>query len=134
MSPSVSPDGKKITYSAADYEWNVVEVGLADGDVHTLIENGGTNISPDWAPSGTHFLFSAGGAVLDQEASGEEFSRRLVDIGDDNAVAARWSPDGARFVFVDIGSRAKTEPFPIGTGVLTHTGIVQRISALLILL
>jgi Tol biopolymer transport system component len=98
-SPSISPDGKHIAYSAGDTEWDVVEVGLADGAAHTLIENRGTNLSPDWAPSGTHFLFSAEGAVLDQEASGGEFSRRLIDTGD--AMEPRWSPDGARFVFVD---------------------------------
>jgi Tol biopolymer transport system component len=105
---SVSPDGRKIVYSAAEYEWNIVEIGLADGAVHVLVENGGTNISPDWAPSGTHFLFSAqgkadmGAAVMDQEASAGGFSRRLVETSYD-LKAARWSPDGARFVFVDSG-------------------------------
>jgi Tol biopolymer transport system component len=48
-SASISPNGKRIAYSVGDYGWNVVEVGLADGTVHTLIETGGTNISPDWA-------------------------------------------------------------------------------------
>jgi serine/threonine protein kinase/Tol biopolymer transport system component len=100
--PSVSPDGRKIVYSAGHYEWNVVEIGLTDGAVHTLIENGGTNVSPDWAPSGTHFLFSTNGAVMDQEVSGSEFSRRLIDASYDTG-SARWSPDGARFVFVDNG-------------------------------
>jgi eukaryotic-like serine/threonine-protein kinase len=104
--PSVSPDGKKIAYSAGHYEWNIVEIGLNDGGVHTLIENGETNVSPDWAPSGTHFLFSTPGAIMDQEASGGEFSRRLIDTSYDTG-AARWSPDGARFVFVDNGTTNK---------------------------
>jgi len=105
---SVSPDGRKIVYSAAQYEWNIVEIGFTDGAVHVLVENGGTNISPDWAPSGTHFLFSAqgkadmGAAVMDQEASPGGFSRRLVDTSYD-LKGARWSPDGARFVFMDSG-------------------------------
>jgi serine/threonine protein kinase len=102
MGPAVSPDGKKIAYSAGEYEWNVVEIGLTDGAVHVLIENGATNVSPDWAPSGTHFLFSTQGAVMDQEVSGGEFSRRLIDTSYDTGVA-RWSPDGARFLFVDNG-------------------------------
>ncbi|HEY9142135.1 MAG TPA: protein kinase [Bryobacteraceae bacterium] len=100
--PSVSPDGTKIAYPVGDYEWNVVEVGLADGTVHTLVENGGSNMSPDWAPSGTHFLFSAQGEIMDQEAAGGEFSRRLAETSYDPG-AARWSPDGTRFVFVDNG-------------------------------
>jgi dipeptidyl aminopeptidase/acylaminoacyl peptidase len=44
---------------------------------------------------------------MDQEASGGEFSRRLFETGDDNAVDARLSPDGARFVFVDTGLTKK---------------------------
>lgn len=100
--PSVSPDGRKIAYSAGHYEWNIVEIGLADGAVHTVIENGETNVSPDWAPSGTHFLYSTQGAIMDQEVSGSEFSRRLIDTSYDTG-AARWSPDGVRFAFVDNG-------------------------------
>jgi dipeptidyl aminopeptidase/acylaminoacyl peptidase len=43
---------------------------------------------------------------MDQEASGSEFSRRLVETSYDPG-AARWSPDGARFVFVDNGMTNK---------------------------
>ena len=98
--PSVSPDGSKIAYSAAEYEWNIAEVGLTDGAVHVLVENGGSNMWPDWAPSGTHFLYSGNGAVMDQEVSGREYSRRLANTSYDPG-AARWSPDGTRFAFVD---------------------------------
>jgi len=100
--PSVSPDGRKIVYSAGHYEWDIVEIGLPNGTVHALIENGETNVSPDWAPSGTHFLFCTNGAVMDREVSGSEFSRRLIDTSYDTG-PARWSPDGTRFVFVDNG-------------------------------
>jgi Tol biopolymer transport system component len=99
---SVSPDGRKIAYSAAQYEWDVIEIGLTDGSVHVLVENGGINIAPDWAPSGTHFLYSGNGAVMDREVSGGEFSRRLFDTSYD-LKGARWSPDGARFVVVVSG-------------------------------
>jgi Tol biopolymer transport system component len=99
--PSVSRDGKRIAYSVGNLEWNVVEVGLAGGSVHTLIGFGGSNWWPDWAPSGTHFLFSqsgpAGRAIVDQDASGGGFSQRLIETGD--PALPRWSPDGTRFVF-----------------------------------
>ena len=107
QSPSVSPDGKKIAYATGVFEWDIVEVELSDGTVHMVIENGGINLSPDWAPSGTHFLFSARGAVMDQEASGGEYSRRLVDAGGDELRGSRWSPDGAQFAFVHNGPTNK---------------------------
>jgi dipeptidyl aminopeptidase/acylaminoacyl peptidase len=54
---------------------------------------------PAWAPSGAHFLYTAifGSAsqIMDQEASGEGFSRSLIEGSD----YARWSPDGSRLAF-----------------------------------
>jgi len=103
VNPSVSPDGKRIAYESGNPQFDVVEIGLADGAVHTLIGNGGINFMPDWAPAGTHFLFASGlygaAAIVDQEAFDGGFSRRLVDTGND--LHPRWSPDGARFVFMD---------------------------------
>ena len=72
---------------------------------HTLATGGPNDCFPDWAPSGTHFLFSAGSPasyeIVDQEASGGGFSRRLIATG--RPLQPRWSPDGSRFVFVDKG-------------------------------
>jgi len=101
--PSVSPDGRRIAFSSGSVEWDVVEVGFSGGTVHTLVEGVGTNWYPDWAPSGTHFLFADGGAIVDRDASGSGFTRRLMESGG----APRWSPDGARFVYVDKASPDK---------------------------
>ena len=104
--PSVSPDGRRIAFSAGSAEWDVVEVGFSAGTVHTMVEGVGTNWYPDWAPSGTHFLFAengVGGGIVDRDASGSGFTRRLMESGD----APRWSPDGARFVYVDKASPDK---------------------------
>ena len=105
--PSVSPDGRRIAFSSGSVEWDVVEVGFSGGTVHTMVEGVGTNWYPDWAPSGTHFLFTensvAGLSIMDRDASGSGFTRRLMESGD----TARWSPDGARFVYVDKASPEK---------------------------
>jgi Tol biopolymer transport system component len=108
LHPSVSPDGKKVLYSGGAAEWDVLEVSLANGQVHTLVGGGGVSWEPDWAPSGTHYLFStfgdgAGGGIVDRSAA-EGFSRRVADAppgGDTYALGPQWAPDGTRFLFAE---------------------------------
>ncbi len=108
LHPSVSPDGKKILYGGGAAEWDVLEVSLADGHIHTLVGGGGVSWEPDWAPSGTHYLFStfgegSGGGIVDRSAA-EGFSRRVADAppgGDTYTLGPRWAPDGTRFLFAE---------------------------------
>jgi serine/threonine protein kinase len=97
--PSVSAEGKRIAYAAGQFGWDVLEISIPNGEVRTLVA-GGISRTPDWAPSGTHFIFSIptgeGAGIVDRQAGVEGFSRRLGDvIGED----PQWSPDGGRFVF-----------------------------------
>jgi eukaryotic-like serine/threonine-protein kinase len=108
IDPSVSPDGKKILYGSGAAQWDVLEVSLADAHVHTLVGGGGVSWQPDWAPSGTHFLFStfgegSGGGIVDRSAA-EGFSRRVADAPpgrDTYTLGPRWAPDGTRFLFAE---------------------------------
>jgi serine/threonine protein kinase len=103
---SVSPDGRKIVFSAGAAEWNILEIYVPEGRVHTMVGGGGVSWQPDWAPSGTHYLFStfgdgAGGGIVDRSAT-EAFSRRVADAPpgvNTYALGPRWAPDGARFLF-----------------------------------
>ncbi len=99
--PAVSPDGKRIVYLSTQALWDIVEVSIPAATVRTLV-GGGIAVSPDWAPSGKHFLFATSrgdyGRIEDREADGEGFSRRL---GEATGKEARWSPDGGRFLFYD---------------------------------
>jgi len=102
---SVSPGGKKIIYSGGAAEWNILEISLPDGRIHTVVGGGGVSWQPDWAPSGTHYLFSTFGAPggIENRSATDGFSRRVVEAPpgpETYALAPRWSPDGTRFLFV----------------------------------
>ena len=102
--PSVSPDGKKIAYCDVVTEWNVLEISLAGGRVRTVVGGGGASWQPDWAPSGTHFLFVRfdGGMQfgIEDRSAAEGFSRRVVEAPwDVRSGTPRWAPDGTRFLF-----------------------------------
>jgi len=105
--PSVSPDGKRIAFSGGAVEWDVLEISLPDGRIHTTVGGGGIALEPEWAPSGTHYLFSRADIgdelVIEDRSATEGFSRRVVDEPagtDDFAAMPRWAPDGTRFLFV----------------------------------
>jgi Tol biopolymer transport system component len=103
---AVSPDGKKIAYSGGAAEWDILEVSLPEGRVRTLVGGGGVSWQPDWAPSGTHYLYSTfvTGSVagIEDRYATEGFSRRITNapLGINTyAEGPRWSPDGTRFLF-----------------------------------
>ena len=101
----VSPDGKKIAYSVGAVEWNVLEISVPEGRVRTIVGGGGIFWEPDWAPSGTHFLFTNWGSsphAIEDRSAADGFSRRVAEApeGKYSAVnSARWAPDGTRFLF-----------------------------------
>ncbi len=101
--PSVSPDGKRIAYLSGDYEWNVLEISLADRGVHPLVTGGGAAWWPDWAPSGTHFMYSTdrdGNFAIVDRSPKEGFIRKLADAPLRGVVdTPLWAPDGMRFIF-----------------------------------
>ena len=103
---AVSPDGKKIAYSGGAAEWDILEVSLPGGRVRTLIGGGGVSWQPDWAPSGTHYLYStfvtSSVAGIEDRYPTEGFSRRITNAPpgiNTYAEGPRWSPDGTRFLF-----------------------------------
>ena len=105
---SVSRDWKRIAYTTGQAEWDVLEISLPSGAVSTRMHGSGVICwSPDWAPSGTHYLAStnrSGTFAVEDISATEFFSRRLV-VAEANQLGfgrARWAPDRSRFVFMDL--------------------------------
>ncbi|HEY7391639.1 MAG TPA: protein kinase [Bryobacteraceae bacterium] len=100
--PAVSPDGKRLAYTAGNYEWDVIEVSLTDRSVHSLIASGGgASWWPDWHPSGRHFAYATDRdgpfRIIDQSG---EFTRRLAEApAGGSAAGPLWAPDGMRFLY-----------------------------------
>jgi len=133
---AVSADGKKIAYAGGAAEWDILEVSLPEGRVRTVVGGGGVSWQPDWAPSGTHFLYATfvTGAVpgIEDRYATEGFSRRIANAPpgiNTYAEGPRWSPDGTRFLFAQgpVGRRQLTIAnasggnwTPIADGVLAH--------------
>lgn len=120
---SVSPNGKKIAFSGGKAEWNVIEVSLPEGRVHTVVGGGEVSWQPEWAPSGTHFLFSSGSSnklVIEDQSAADGFSRQVAEqpeglIGP-GATVPRWAPDGKRFLFRQWGPLSSQLMMSNGTG------------------
>ncbi len=110
---SVSPDGKRLAYTKGLTEWDVLEISLSSGAVHTTMTGSGVmSWWPDWAPSGTHYLVStdrSGIFAIEDVSTTDGFSRRLL-IEASNQLGfggVRWAPDGSRFAFVDLSREGK---------------------------
>ena len=111
MGISVSPNGKKIAFSGGKAEWNIIEASLPEGRVHTVVGGGEVSWQPEWAPSGTHFLFSAAGSskktVIEDQSAADGFSRQVAEAPEGligaGATVPRWAPDGKRFLFLQGG-------------------------------
>ena len=104
--PSVAPDGERIAYDIGGDSAEVISVSLLDGRLDATAGEADA-FWPDWAPSGTHFLFNTSSnrsqvqAIEDRDAANAGFSRRLIE---GSVSQPRWSPDGTRFVFAEISS------------------------------
>ena len=129
------PDACSIPRSCVQVQINAVWLFLSD----PLVGGGGVSWKPDWAPSGTHFLYSTfvTGAVpgIEDRYVAEGFSRRVANAPPGTntyAEGPRWSPDGTRFLFsqgpvgrqqLTIANASGGNWTPIADSVLAHAHV-----------
>ena len=134
--PAISADGKRLAYVSGDYEWNVLEISIEDRRVHNMVSGGGAAWWPDWAPSGTHFLFSTdreGPFAIEDRSLQERFSRRLFEALNGRAADnPLWAPDGSRFVYwmgSQEGGKLMLSNASGGRSTTLDTGVVVGLAA-----
>ena len=107
--PSVSPDGRRLIFTALMDDFDLVELPLDGSNPHTLVPNSRNELSPSWSHDGKQIIYST-----DRTGSREIWIHNVDDNLDHAAVTASafppgttvgladpvFSPDGERFAFV----------------------------------
>ncbi|MEQ1529496.1 MAG: Tol-Pal system beta propeller repeat protein TolB [Methylococcales bacterium] len=102
MSPSWSPDGKKMAYVSFERKSAAIYVQtLATGDRQRVAEFPGINGAPSWSPDGSKLALT-----LSKDGSPDIYvlnllSRSLIKLTRSYAIDTEptWSPDGSSIVF-----------------------------------
>lgn len=113
VSPSVSPDGRKIAFSALGDLW----LHTIDGETERITDDRWVETDPAWSPDGSRLAFSSDrdGAIdlyLWHGASGA--IERLTEGS--GATLAAWSPDGTRIAFAGSGRPAGIHVLELASG------------------
>lgn len=102
MSPSWSPDGKKIAYVSFERKSAAIYLQtLATGQRERVAEFPGINGAPSWSPDGTRLALT-----LSKDGSPDIYvlnlaTRSLIKLSKSTAIDTEpvWSPDGGSIVF-----------------------------------
>lgn len=120
MSPTWSPDGKRIAYVSFEKRKPIVYIAtLATGQRITLANYKGSNSAPAWAPDGRRLALALTKDGLSQiyvvNADGSGLRRLMSSSGIDTE--PQWSPDGSMIYFTsDRGGSPQIYRVPVNGG------------------
>ena len=113
VSPAVSPDGRRIAFSALGDLW----VHVIGGGTERLTDDPWMEMDPAWSPDGSRLAFSSdrdGGTDLYiWRAADGSFARVTEGAG---ATRAAWAPDGNSLAFVGAGYQVAVSVVDLATG------------------
>ena len=118
-SPSISPDGSRIAYSAfkhdsrllcgTEFRWEIVTSELDGSDRRRLTRSDDRwdlHLSPVWSPDGTHIAFVSNRdgflRFYTMAADGSNMRGVASSVATEYGLAPAWSPDGRSLLFVGL--------------------------------
>lgn len=115
MTPSVSPDGKRLAFGIGDDRWRLVEVTVADGRVREIGSGSRLPWFPSVSPDGTRLAFADAERMQIRETllgSSDDRRSRVIATDTDTLLLTQveWAPDGTRVLYTastDIGGRGR---------------------------
>jgi Tol biopolymer transport system component len=123
--PAVSPDGRKIAFSAGKNDFDVVQVSIDGSEHHTLLGTSSQETSAVWSPSGRQFAYvtdSAGGPELWVRSMQDCWASPILRQGTEGLSLwyglerPSFSPDGERICYGANGSKHAIWISPAGGG------------------
>ena len=112
MTPSVSPDGKRIVFASIRGSYDLIEIPVDGSSFRDFLATSRNEVTPAWSPLGTHVAYSTdrgGPREIWLRDAREGWERPIVtqhDFGDDLTFQfwdICFSPDGQRIAYRRIG-------------------------------
>jgi Tol biopolymer transport system component len=107
--PSVSPDGRRMTFASGGKDYDLVEFPLEGGAARTLLATSRTEYRADWSPTGRQYVYvtnANGNHEIWLRSLEDGWARPVVAVGAEGIPPWRgfrdvsFSPDGTRITYV----------------------------------